>query len=52
MLDAATCDYLADYRFAGDVTGYAEGELFFPGSPVLTVEGTFAEAVLLETLDA
>ncbi len=50
VLDTATCDYLADYRFAGDVTGYAEGELFFPGSPVLTVEGTFAEAVLLETL--
>ena len=41
----ATCDWLADYRFAGDVTGYAEGEVFFPGSPVLTVEGTFAEAV-------
>ena len=31
-------------------TGYPEGELFLPGSPVLTVEGTFAEAVLLETL--
>ncbi|MEO7980740.1 MAG: nicotinate phosphoribosyltransferase [Sporichthyaceae bacterium] len=50
VLDTVTCDYLADYRFAGDVTGYAEGELFFPGSPVLTVEGTFAESVLLETL--
>ncbi len=50
VLDADTCDYLAGYRFAGDVSGYAEGELFFPGSPVLTIEGTFAEAVLLETL--
>jgi nicotinate phosphoribosyltransferase len=50
VLDPATCAYLADYRFAGDVSGYAEGEVFFPGSPVLTVEGTFAEAVLLETL--
>ena len=30
--------------------GYAEGECYFPGSPLLTVEGTFAEAVLLETL--
>ena len=50
VLTEATCQWLADYRFGGDVTGYAEGELFFPNSPVLTVEGTFAEAVLLETL--
>lgn len=45
-----TLAYLAGYRFTGTITGYAEGELYFPGSPVLTVEGTFAEAVLLETL--
>lgn len=50
VVDAATLDYLADYRFTGSITGYREGELYFPGSPVLTVEGTFAEAVLLETL--
>jgi nicotinate phosphoribosyltransferase len=43
-------DWLADYRFTGDVDGYREGELYFPGSPVLSVEGTFAEAVVLETL--
>ena len=45
-----TLRWLADYRFAGDITGYPEGELYFPGSPVLTVAGTFAEAVILETL--
>jgi nicotinate phosphoribosyltransferase len=45
-----TLRWLADYRFAGDITGYPEGELYFPGSPVLTVTGTFAEAVILETL--
>jgi nicotinate phosphoribosyltransferase len=50
VIDEATCGWLRDYRFAGDVTGYAEGEVYLPGSPVLTVEGTFAEAVLLETL--
>jgi nicotinate phosphoribosyltransferase len=50
VIDEATCRWLRDYRFAGDVTGYAEGEVYFPGSPVLTVEGTFAETVLLETL--
>ncbi|MFG6502521.1 nicotinate phosphoribosyltransferase [Microbacterium sp. P05] len=46
----ATLDFLADYRFTGSIHGYREGELYFPGSPILTVEGTFAEAVILETL--
>lgn len=50
VVDAATLDWLADYRFSGDVDGYPEGELYFPGSPLLTVRGSFAEAVLLETL--
>jgi nicotinate phosphoribosyltransferase len=45
-----TLRWLADYRFSGDIVGYPEGELYFPGSPVLTVTGTFAEAVILETL--
>ena len=43
-------DWLADYRFSGDIRGYAEGELYFPGSPILVIEGSFAEAVVLETL--
>lgn len=43
-------DYLKDFRFSGDIHGYAEGEVYFEGSPLMTVEGTFAEAVLLETL--
>ena len=50
VVDGATAEYLAGYRFGGDVDGYAEGELFFPYSPILTVTGTFAEAVVLETL--
>lgn len=50
IVDEGTRAYLADYRFAGDVDGYAEGEAYFPHSPVLTVEGTFAEAVVLETV--
>jgi len=45
-----TLAWLADYRFTGTIRGYREGELFFPGSPVLTVEASFADAVLLETL--
>jgi nicotinate phosphoribosyltransferase len=42
--------FLADYRFGGDIDGYPEGELYFPYSPVLTVSGTFAHAIVLETL--
>ncbi|MEJ8278616.1 nicotinate phosphoribosyltransferase [Pseudonocardia spirodelae] len=50
VVDPATLDWLRDYRFTGDVDGYPEGELYFPGSPVLTVTGSFADAVVLETL--
>ncbi|MBO0867458.1 MAG: nicotinate phosphoribosyltransferase [Micromonosporaceae bacterium] len=49
-VDKPTLDWLAGYRFRGDVQGYREGELFFPGSPILTVSGGFAECVVLETL--
>lgn len=48
--DRETLAYLADYRFGGDIDGYAEGELYFPGSPVLSVHGSFGECVVLETL--
>jgi nicotinate phosphoribosyltransferase len=50
VVDAGMLDWLASYRFSGDVWGYAEGEAYFPHSPLLVVEGTFAEAVLLETV--
>jgi nicotinate phosphoribosyltransferase len=50
VVDDATLGWLAEYSFSGDIEGYPEGELYFPGSPVLTVHGSFAEAVVLETL--
>ncbi len=50
VVDAKTCEWLSSYRFGGSIDAYAEGEAYFPGSPVLVVEGTFAECVLLETL--
>ena len=50
LTDSRLLDWLSGFRFSGDVHGYAEGELFFPGSPVLTVRAPFAEGVLLETL--
>ncbi|GAB3768681.1 nicotinate phosphoribosyltransferase [Nocardioides ginsengisegetis] len=50
VVDEPTLAWLADFRFTGDVWGYAEGEAYFPYSPLLVVEASFAEAVLLETL--
>jgi nicotinate phosphoribosyltransferase len=50
VVDDETAAWLSAYRFSGDIDGYTEGELYFPGSPILTVTGTFAECVLLETL--
>ncbi|WP_426514881.1 nicotinate phosphoribosyltransferase [Dactylosporangium sp. McL0621] len=50
IVDDATAEWLGKYRFGGDIDGYTEGELFFPGSPIITVSGTFAECVALETL--
>ena len=50
VVDDTTLDYLRGYRFSGTIRGYAEGECYFAGSPLLTVEGTFAEACILETL--
>ncbi|MBF4609199.1 nicotinate phosphoribosyltransferase [Curtobacterium sp. VKM Ac-1393] len=50
VIDAGTAAWLADYRFTGDIRAYREGEVYFPNSPILQVEGTFAEAVVLETL--
>lgn len=50
FLDEATVQWLREYRFSGDIDGYREGDFYFPGSPILSVRGTFAECVLLETL--
>jgi nicotinate phosphoribosyltransferase len=50
VVDEPTLAFLADYRFSGNIFGYPEGELYFPGSPIMVVEGTFAETVILETL--
>ncbi|MGW7054999.1 nicotinate phosphoribosyltransferase [Streptomyces sp. NPDC054887] len=50
IVDEPTLEWLAAYRFTGDIWGYPEGEVYFPGSPILRVEGSFAECVLLETV--
>ncbi|WP_205474403.1 nicotinate phosphoribosyltransferase [Nocardioides sp. SYSU D00038] len=50
VVDAPTLEWLSAYRFTGDVWGYPEGEVYLPHSPLLVVEASFAEAVLLETV--
>ncbi|CAM2874210.1 nicotinate phosphoribosyltransferase [Actinomyces slackii] len=50
VVNDETLDYLRDYRFTGTIRGYAEGECYFAGSPLLSVEGTFAEACIIETV--
>jgi nicotinate phosphoribosyltransferase len=50
VVDAPTLEWLSTYRFRGDISGYAEGEVYLPYSPLMTVEASFAEAVVLETL--
>ncbi|MGW2958314.1 nicotinate phosphoribosyltransferase [Streptomyces sp. NPDC001220] len=50
IVDEPTLRWLAGYRFRGHIWGYPEGEVYFPGSPIMRVEGSFAECVLLETV--
>jgi nicotinate phosphoribosyltransferase len=50
VVDEPTLAWLADYHFTGDVWGYAEGEVYLPHSPLVIVEASFAEAVVLETV--
>ena len=50
VVNADTAAYLRGFRFTGDIDAYREGDLYFPGSPVLTVSGTLGECVVLETL--
>lgn len=45
-----TWEYLSGFEFKGQIDAYAEGDIFFPQSPVLTVRGTLGECILLETL--
>lgn len=49
-LNEQTLSYLENFSFTGRVTGLREGDLYFPYDPVLSVESTFGECVLLETV--
>ncbi|HAY44312.1 MAG TPA: nicotinate phosphoribosyltransferase, partial [Micrococcaceae bacterium] len=49
VVNKETLSFLENFKFTGEITGYAEGELYFPNSPILTVRSTFAEACVIET---
>lgn len=42
-------DYLARFRFTGEVWALPEGTMFFPGEPMLRVTAPIAEAQIVET---
>jgi nicotinate phosphoribosyltransferase len=45
-----TAHYLESFHFNGTLTAYREGEIYFPNSPILQLEGEFGECTLLETI--
>ncbi len=49
-VDDSFFELLAGFRFRGDVRAMAEGTVFFPGEPLLSVTGSLIEAQLVETL--
>lgn len=50
VVRSSTLEHLAKWRFTGDVFAFAEGEIYLPDEPVLTVVAPFDQAVVLETL--
>jgi nicotinate phosphoribosyltransferase len=43
-------DYLKDFTFNGTIYSAQEGDLVFPGRPILQVEATIIEAQIIETI--
>lgn len=43
-------DYLKNFRFTGNIYSCLEGEVVFPTSPVLQVEGNIIETQIIETI--
>lgn len=43
-------DYLSSFRFQGDIHSVREGEVVFPNTPIVYVEGGLVETLLIETL--
>jgi nicotinate phosphoribosyltransferase len=48
-VDSSFFDFLAQFRFSGDVWAVPEGTIFFPGEPLLRLTAPIAVAQLVET---
>ncbi|TVR71032.1 MAG: nicotinate phosphoribosyltransferase [Marinilabiliales bacterium] len=48
--DQRFTEYLAGFRFSGNIWSAAEGEIVFPNEPVLSVEGNIIECQLIESM--
>lgn len=49
MFDERFLEFLADYRFTGDVYAFDEGTVMYPNEPVITVVAPMIDAQLAET---
>ena len=49
MFDEAFLDYLAHFRFTGDIWAVPEGTPIFPNEPILTVRAPAIQAQMVET---
>ena len=49
IFDADFLDYLADFKFTGDIYAIPEGTLMFPREPMVKVIAPIAQAQLMET---
>lgn len=50
IISESTAEWLKNFRFTGTLRSFLEGDIYFPLSPVMQVESTYAEGLLLETL--
>ena len=49
LFDEQFLQYLANFRFHGDVYAFPEGTVMYPGEPVITVIADLVEAQMIET---
>ena len=50
IISKQTQEFLYSFNFTGNIVSYREGETYFPCSPVITVEGSLGEALLLSLI--
>ncbi len=49
-LDSRYVDHLRNFRFTGNVYAPREGDIVFPGEPIVRVEGNMLEAQIVESM--